>query len=105
MNFVVKNEYWDVELERALFGDLEGRTESVEYIEPGVDMFDILVTMKLFPSKGQARKNWKHTGGEIPAGFNMWTVGKLKQILAVWVPLPYNYDETLALTVWEPVGP
>lgn len=91
MNFVIKNEHWEVnqDLELALFGDWNGTIEPpIMYVESTADIFDILVAAKLFPSKGQARKNWKETGKDVPPGFNLWTVGKLKQLLAVWVPIP-----------------
>lgn len=89
MNFVIKNEHWEADLELALFADWDDKIDpAIVYLEPDTDMFDILVAAKLFPSKGQARKNWKETGRDVPAGFNLWTVGKLKQLLAVWVPLP-----------------
>src|SRR6266853_62538 len=43
--------------------------DEVDYVEPGVDMLDLLVDLGMFPSRGQARKNWRGPI-EIPAG---WT--------------------------------
>lgn len=83
MNFTIKNQYWAevADLEPALFG------EPVEYLAPDADMYDVLVKAGVFISKGQARKNWKQTGAEIPEGFALYTVGKQRKTLAVWLPI------------------
>lgn len=49
------------------------------------DMLDVLVLMKVFPSRSQARKNWK---GSIPfpTGWNEWFLGKKKRHLCLWNP-------------------
>jgi hypothetical protein len=52
------------------------------------DMFDILVCSGIFPSKGQARKNWKKTDGEIPAGFSDFAkLGKLNCRITILNPI------------------
>lgn len=65
------------------------REEEVCILNEGtVDMFDLLVRLGAFPSKGAARKNWKKTGKEIPPG---WThligIGKFRRELAIWNPI------------------
>lgn len=81
MNYILVNEHRDGDLEDSLFG------EPVEHLEPNLDMYDVLVRAGVFSSKGQARKNWKQTGPSVPPGFNMWTVGKTRKILAIWLPI------------------
>lgn len=46
------------------------------------DLLAILVQCGLFPSKGQARKNWKGPV-EVPFGFSTFTVGKHRTVLNV----------------------
>jgi len=50
-------------------------------------MLDILVQAGFFSSKGQARKNW-HGERDIPLGFNVWIIGKHREVLAIWNPMP-----------------
>lgn len=90
MNFVITNSFWPALqiLTGPLFGD-----EPVHKLAPSlnkrdhVNMLDILTMAGIFPSKGQARKNWNGPV-EIPWGFNQWTVGKHKQVITVWKPIP-----------------
>lgn len=50
------------------------------------DMLDLLIHMGAFPSRSQARKNWKGPI-EFPLGFNEFVaIGKLKRSLAIWNP-------------------
>jgi hypothetical protein len=53
-------------------------------------MIDILFEAQIFPSRGQARKNWKGPM-QIPFGSNLFTLGKLKKKVfvhkAFWAPL------------------
>jgi len=51
----------------------------------GVDMYDLLVMVGVFKSKGDARKNW-HGVRDIPGGWSEYKVGKLKKELCVWNP-------------------
>lgn len=50
-------------------------------------MWDLLAVFQFFPSKSQARKNWRQTGREVPAGFTTFTIGKLKHTLTIWNPI------------------
>lgn len=43
--------------------------EEVMVVSGAFDIFDLLLMLKAFPSKGQARKNWKH-GDFLPKGWN-----------------------------------
>lgn len=85
MNLAIKNAHWDLALEKALFND-----EHVNHIQEGApfDMFDLLVVLGVFPSKGQARKNWKATGKDFPPGFNHFVIGKMKHKVWIWNPVP-----------------
>jgi hypothetical protein len=59
--------------------------EDVIVVPPDTTMFDLLVMLGSFPSKSQARKNWK-AGGEIPIGWSEFFVGKKKRHLCIWNP-------------------
>ena len=60
--------------------------DEIEYVEPGeADVLDLLVRLKVFPSKGQARKNWKGPV-EIPPGWFEAQIGKRRLSLFVWNP-------------------
>ena len=51
-------------------------------------MLDILFKCGIFQSKGQARKNWKKTGTEIPNGFtDLEGIGKLNKRITIWKPI------------------
>ena len=51
------------------------------------DMFDFLLMLGLFKSRGQARKNWKNTGAEIPRGWTEFNgLGKFRKSLCIWHP-------------------
>ena len=76
-NFIVNKEGL-VGDEQVLFFD----GEPVEFVDPGANMIDIVVSIGLFPSRGQARKNWKHET-EIPEGFSQFVVGKLKNKITI----------------------
>ena len=69
-----------------LFAGKDGQNdEEVMIISAAVDIFDLLIMLKAFPSKGQARKNWKH-GDCMPKGWNEFKVGKFKHHLCIWNP-------------------
>lgn len=48
-------------------------------------MLDVLIAAEIFPSKGQARKNWQGSV-EIPVGLSFFEVGKRR--LHLWVHNP-----------------
>ncbi len=68
-------------------GSLFPDSEDVLIIRPGnnKDMFDLLVLLGAFPSRSQARKNWKGTQA-IPEGWSEFFVGKKKRHLCCWRP-------------------
>lgn len=76
-NFIVNKEGF-VGDEQALFFD----NEPIEFVPNTWTMIDLLVHVGLFPSKGQARKNWKQET-EIPEGFSQFVVGKLKNKITI----------------------
>lgn len=59
-------------------------------------MLDALVEGGFFPSKGQARKNWKESI-IIPDGYNEWVVGKYKRKLAIWCPVETIEEKLIIL--------
>jgi len=61
------------------------KKEEVMRVPATTTIFDLLVMLGAFPSKGQARKNWQH-GAEIPPGFSEFRVGKLRRLLTIWNP-------------------
>ena len=51
------------------------------------DMFSILVEAGIFPSRGQARKNWNKTGKDVPAGLtDIEKIGKMNTRITIWNP-------------------
>jgi hypothetical protein len=50
-------------------------------------MIDMLVEFGFFPSKGQARKNWKGPT-EVEPGFHEFTIGKKNRALAIHKVVP-----------------
>ena len=85
-NFVVHNEHF--EGNRDLLGPLFGG-EDFEILGEEEDMWGILVRCGVFPSRGQARKNWRKTNKEIPDGFSIFEgVGKKRHTITIWKPLP-----------------
>jgi hypothetical protein len=57
------------------------------------DMFDVLVLAGIFKSKSDAKRNWKKTGKEIPAGFSDFIgVGKLRHSIFIWNPIEIDND-------------
>lgn len=81
---------WDVEtifgFEGTIWG-FDGRPDPpVNVIKPGeFTMIDLLVMLGTFPSKSQARKNWKGPV-DIPGGYSEWTCGKMRRQLNIWNP-------------------
>ena len=62
------------------------KNEKVIFINPRkTDIFDLLVKLGSFPSRGQAKKNWKQCE-DLPSGWNEFLVGKKKRHLCIWNP-------------------
>jgi hypothetical protein len=82
LNVVIDNPNFEDEDIKTLFPD----DEDVKLFKEGtIDIFDLLVMMGSFQSKGQAKKNWAGPK-EIPFGFSEFIVGKLKRHLTIWNP-------------------
>jgi hypothetical protein len=84
LNIIVRNGNVQPEDRNALFPD----GEAVFTFNSGQkNMFDLLVILGVFKSRGQARKNWRKTGRDIPPG---WTqldrLGKYRKELCIWNP-------------------
>lgn len=62
------------------------RDEDITYLSlDQTSMPDLLVQLGAFPSRGQAKKNWKGPQ-EIPGGWSHFFVGKLRRELCIWNP-------------------
>jgi len=59
--------------------------EEVLFFSSDTDIFDLLILIGAFPSRSQARKNWKH--GSLQSGWSEFFVGKIKRHLCIWNPL------------------
>jgi len=91
-NVVVQNPFFQEHLHllNDLFLEEDGTMDDVLFISEEWDMYDLLKHIGAFPSKGQARKNWKHSEGpDIPKGFSIFTFGKLKHELYVLNAVPH----------------
>ena len=89
-NYVVDNKYLERnrDLLKYLFSDFDNVLEEITYIDTTYDMYDILVNAGLFTSKGDAKKNWKRSGQEIPLGFSDFRdIGKLNNRLTIYNPM------------------
>jgi len=85
LNIIIRNEFTPQEMDliHHLFGD-----EPVVFLDEKADMYDCLIMLGVFPSKGEARKNWKRTGKEITPGYNEFRgIGKSKKALFIWNPV------------------
>lgn len=80
LNIIVDNGNVWPDDKQMLFGD-----EDVVIVIPQTTIYDLLVMLGSFPSKSQARKNWRQ-GATIPAGWSEFFVGKLRRHLCIWNP-------------------
>jgi hypothetical protein len=80
-NYVIDNGHVEDDDIEMLFGE-----EDVELLDPTVDMLDVLVRAKVFPSKGRARKNGWQGREDIPPGWTEFTIGKRKHKIFIWNP-------------------
>ena len=84
LNVIVDNGNSDPE-DLWLFANDDGTNDQeVMVISSVIDIFDLLLLLRAFPSKSQARKNWK--GGGILDGWSEFRVGKFKHHLCIWNP-------------------
>lgn len=87
-NVIVKNEFVVGDEADLFFGG-----ERIFTIPPTFDMFELLVACGVFSSKGQARKNWKLSGKDIPDGFSDFiNVGKQKVRITILNPNKHNKE-------------
>lgn len=94
LNIVIKNENFnpetDVGFAERLFGLDIDPNQKITYI-PGdatFDILDVLVLLNVFPSRSQARKNWKGPI-QFPPGVSDFTVGKQRHSVWIWNPMPW----------------
>lgn len=91
INYIVENEYYTEDLE-----DLFFQGEPCIHIPPDKTMPDILVDAGVFPSRGQARKNWTRSGVEIPPGFSDFLgIGKKRLRISILCPTADNMKSVL----------
>lgn len=90
LNIIVVNEnFEDNKSCVAAFFEPMAPGEKIEFVNEVPDLFDLLVKLGLFPSKGQARKNWKR--GPLLPGFNYWRrLGRFNKEIAVWIPVEFK---------------
>lgn len=80
LNIIIVNGFIEEEDKELIFQD-----EDVVMRSPLTDIHDLLLELGSFPSKSQARKNWKGPK-TIPDGFSEFSVGKLRRKLTIWNP-------------------
>lgn len=81
-NFAVDNMCLSTKDSELFFQD-----EPVVLLPTTSTMLDILVSLGIFPSKGQAKKNgWEGEKAKIPPGFSEHVIGKLKHRITILNP-------------------
>ena len=60
----------------------------------GSDIYDVLVALKLCPSKAQAKSVWKKSTREVEEGLTTWSFGKKKVKFHIWKTLGFPIDWT-----------
>ena len=84
-NIIIKNEFYKKE-DFDFYSKLFGNNRWTE-LPANKDMYDILVMLKLFKSKSQAKKNWKRSGKDIPKGFSHFRgIGKFNSEFCILNP-------------------
>jgi hypothetical protein len=84
-NFIVKNDNFENEkdLIPLLFGN-----EYYTILYKDADIFDILVSLNIFNSKSQARKNWNRADKMIPDGYSeLLKIGKKNLSIFIFNPI------------------
>lgn len=98
INFIIGDCVTDQD-QTSYFGDMMGKIQDDETFgiprpTPETRFPDILVSLGIFPSKGQARKNgWDK---EIPEGWTDITIGKLKHRICILKLTKEWIDEDLS---------
>jgi hypothetical protein len=80
LNVMIDNGYIEENDREMLFPE----NEEVRVIDLNIDIFDLLVDLGAFQSKGQAKKNFSVK--KIPEGWSEFYVGKLRRHLCIWNP-------------------
>jgi hypothetical protein len=64
------------------------KDEDVHIFGSETDIFTLLIKLNSFPSRSQAKKNWKRHDrtGKLHTGWSEFFVGKLKRHLCIWNP-------------------
>lgn len=85
-NFIIENGNNEAD-DAKLFNLMNGASVPFSIVSADTDIFDLLVRIEAFPSKGQARKNWNGVK-VIPPGFSIIKVGKNRNMkwLFIWNP-------------------
>lgn len=88
LHVAFKNDHFDRSFMDILFHPFDEWEDDIRIVEPGkLDIFDCLVMLEIFPSKGQARKNWKGPTEFRPGFQHFERLGKMKKELVVWIPV------------------
>lgn len=100
IKFIVDNEWLDLKEAESYFKDwcvldFHWKHSPLILISPNVDMYDVLVACGLFKSKGEAKKNWKKSGKEIPNGITEFSnLGKHRMIsILIWKGFDHETGE------------
>ena len=89
LNVIVQNEFLRGDEAHLFFQD-----ELVIFVAPGTSVYELLVTLGAFQSRGQARKNWTQSTAEIPEGFSDFAgIGKLRRTLTILRATKENLHE------------
>lgn len=89
LNFIINNGNELSNDSQLFFSDRSGIVqEPVIEVSPDKDIYDILVMANIFPSKGQAKKNWTRTDAAISEGFTDFkNIGKLRHRITILNPI------------------
>lgn len=96
-NFVIDTGFGDLSDDKFLFLD----DDFVHHVPDTSDMWDLLVLIKMFSSKGQSRKALSASGkvpdnGQIPFGWSEFHfIGKRLHSLYIWNPQKFVDNEPL----------
>jgi hypothetical protein len=77
-------------------GGSHGSGDPIVRVPSTATMIDLLVSSGFFPSKGQARKNWRGEV-EIPPGYSEHEIGqgRRRKVFFVWRPIPWPTAQEL----------
>jgi hypothetical protein len=94
LNVIVDNGWNDVgSCDCLMLHSERDHADPIVRVPAHATMPDLLVALGSFPSKGQARKNWRGPL-EIPRGYSTFRVGR--RFLFVYNPIPWPTADELA---------